>query len=362
MPKLDGNEAKYLQECIDSTYVSSVGKFVTKFEESFSKFCNTKFGIATSNGTTALHLALECIGITSSDEVILPTFTMIASANAIAYTGAKIQLVDSEERTWNIDPSLIEKKISPKTKAVMVVHIYGHPVNMGPIIEIAQKHNLYIIEDAAEAHGAEYKGKKVGGLGTVGCFSFYANKIITTGEGGMLTTNDKEIAERAASLRNLAFDKERRFMHERIGYNYRMTNLQAALGLAQMERIEEFIQRRRRNAMIYNEILCKIPAIKTPPEEEWAKNVYWMYSVLVEDKRTNRDALLAYLNNVNIETRVMFNPMHLQKPYKQFFSNEKYPVAEKLSKVGLNLPSGNNLTDEQVMHVANTIVSAMKGN
>jgi perosamine synthetase len=358
-PQLDGNESKYLQECIESNFISSVGPFVSKFETLFSEFCETKYGVATANGTVALHLALEAVGIKPEDEVILPTFTMIASANAISYTGAKIRLIDSDPVTWNIDPNLIEKKITKQTRAILVVDIYGHPVDMDPIIEIADKHNLFIIEDAAESHGAEYKGRKVGGLGHVGCFSFYANKIITTGEGGMIVTNDKEIADKAASLRNLAFDKERRFKHSRIAYNYRMTNLQAAVGVAQLERINNFINRRRRNAQIYNEVFSRVEEIQTPAEQSWAKNVYWMYSILANGNKMNRDRLMAELDKENIETRVMFNPMHFQDPYRTLGIGEKFPVAEGLSKMGLNLPSGNNLTDDVVAHVATTVRSIM---
>jgi len=353
-PVLDKNEEKYLHECISTGFISSVGPFVKKFEKSFSNFCGTKYGIATANGTVALHLALESLGITKNNEVILPSFTMIAPANAIAYTGAKMRLVDSDA-TWNIDPQLIEKQITKKTKAVLIVHIYGHPVDMKPVLEIAKKHNLYLIEDAAEAHGAEYKGKKVGNFGDVSCFSFYANKIITTGEGGMVLTNNKKIAENAQSLRNLAFDKERKFKHERVGYNYRLSNLQAAVGLAQFERIDQFIKRRRRNARIYNEIFSKTDKIQTPPEEKWAKNVYWMYSILAENQKS-RDKIMQKIKKFGIETRVMFLPMHKQKAFKNYKFNSRFPVAEQLSKTGLNLPSGNNHTDKQVEFVANQIV------
>jgi len=353
-PVVDKKERKYLQECISTGFISSVGPFVKRFENSFSKYCGTKYGIAVANGTVALHLALESLGISKNDEVILPSFTMIAPANAIAYTGAKMKLVDADA-TWNIDPKRIEKQITKKTKAILPVHIYGHPVDIVPILEIAKKHNLYVIEDAAEAHGAEYKSKRVGSFGEVSCFSFYANKIITTGEGGMILTNNKKIAERAQSLRNLAFDKERKFKHERVAYNYRFTNLQAAVGLAQLERIDKFIKRRRRNAKIYNEIFSKINKIQTPPEEKWAKNVYWMYSILAKSQKS-RDKIMDKLKKQGIETRVMFLPMHLQKPFRNYKFNSKFPVAEKLSKTGFNLPSGNNLTDNQVEFVASQIV------
>jgi len=359
-PVIDGNEMKYLQDCIKTGFISSVGPYVKKFEESFSKFCGARYGISASNGTVALHLALESLGISSTDEVILPTFTMIAPANAISYTGAKIKLVDADLKTWNINTNLIEKAITKKTKAILVVHIYGHPVDIDPVLEIAKKHNLYVIEDAAEAHGAQYKGKKVGGFGHVSCFSFYANKIVTTGEGGMVITNSKKIAESSKELRNLAFDKERKFRHKRVAYNYRITNLQAAVGLAQMERINKFIARRRKNAKIYNEIFSKIDSIQTPPEEKWAKNVYWMYSIIVKNQKI-RNEIMNKLKKQGIETRVMFLPMHLQIPFKKYYFKTKFPISEKLSKTGFNLPSGNNLNDSQVENVAKKITKIISG-
>ena len=359
-PVLVGNELKYLQDCINTGFISSVGPYVKKFEESFSRFCNRRYGIATSNGTVALHLALESLGISSKDEVILPTFTMIAPANAISYTGAKIKLVDADSKTWNINTNLIEKTITKKTKAILIVHIYGHPVDMKPVLEIAKKHNLYVLEDAAEAHGAQYKGKNVGGFGDVSCFSFYANKIITTGEGGMVVTNNTKIAENSRELRNLSFDKERKFRHKRIAYNYRLTNLQAAVGLAQMERVDKFISRRRKNAKIYNEIFSKINGIKIPPEEKWAKNVYWMYSVTVNNQKI-RNKIMDKLKKQGIESRVMFYPMHLQKPFKKLDSKIRFPISEKLSKTGFNLPSGNNLNDSLVESIAKKVSKIITG-
>ena len=357
-PVVNGNEEKYLKQCIETGYISSVGSFVNKFEESFSNFCDTKFGIAVTNGTASLHVALEAIGVKSKDEVILPTLTMIGSADAIVFSGAKMKLVDSEMKTWNMDVSKLEKSITKKTKAIMVVHLYGHPVDMDPVMEIANKYNLFVVEDVAEAHGAEYKGKKTGGIGHVGCFSFYANKIITTGEGGMVITNDKKIAENAKSFRNMAFDKERRFKHKSVAFNYRMSNLQAAVGQAQVERINQFIERRRQNAKVYNEILSNIKNITLPAEENWAKNVYWMYTILTKNNK-QRELLMKKLDKENIESRVMFNPMHLQKPFKSQFKHKKFPTAEKLSKIGLNLPSGNNLTDNKIQYISEKIKKIM---
>ncbi|MGQ9468443.1 MAG: DegT/DnrJ/EryC1/StrS family aminotransferase [Nitrososphaerales archaeon] len=274
-PSIGETELQYVTDCVRSGWISSKGEYMTKFEEAFSKYCGAKFGVSTSIGTAALHLALLAIGTGPSDEVIIPAFTMIATANAVtSTTGARPVLVDLEPFTWNANVQGIKEKVSGKTKAVMVVHTYCHPVDMDPVLEVAQKHGLYVVEDACEAQGAEYKGKRAGTLSDIGCFSFYANKIITTGEGGMLVTNNEEFAERARLLRDQAFEKTKRFWHKRIGYNYRMTNLQAAVGLAPMERIDEFVKIRRGNAAYYNSLLGGIEGITLPAEAEWAKNVY----------------------------------------------------------------------------------------
>lgn len=357
-PKLGKKELEYVTDCVRTNWISSKGKYITEFEEKFSKYCGAEYGIATCNGTTALHLALASIGVKAGDEVILPTFTMIATANSITYTGAKPVLVDSEPETWNIDPTKIEEKITKKTKALMLMHTYGHPVDIDPILELAEKRDLYVIEDAAEAHGAEYKGKRVGALGDAGCFSFYANKILTTGEGGMVVTNNEKIAEMARLLRDQAFEPKR-FLHRYVGFNYRMTNLQAAIGVAQMDLIDESVETRRRNAKRYNSLLKDVPGITLPPEALWAKNVYWMYTVLVEDSfGMKRDELMAYLKEKGVDSRSAFYPVHTQPVYAKHYKGEKYPVAEELGRKGINLPSGNTLTEDQIKFVADTIASA----
>jgi len=280
-PELNGNEEKYIVECIRSNWISSIGKFIREFEGLFSKKCGCKYGIACTNGTTALHLALATLGIGPGDEVIIPTFTMIATINAVTYLGAKAVLVDSELDTWNMDISQIESKITSKTKAIIVVHTYGHPVDMDKVNKIAKRHKLYVIEDAAEAHGATYKTKHVGSLSDMACFSFYGNKIITTGEGGMITTNNKEISDVARNLRDHAFSKERHFWHQYLGYNYRMTNMQAAIGLAQTERLEPLVKIKRDNAYYYTSLLKKVPGIVTPPEKKMGKKCFldvWNYN------------------------------------------------------------------------------------
>ena len=360
-PKLGEKELENVIDCIKTNWISSKGKYITEFEEKFSKYCGTKYGIATSNGTTALHLALATAGIKPGDEVIIPDFTMIATANSVTYTGAKLVLVDSEPEYWNIDPNKIGEKITPRTKAIMVMHTYGHPCDMDSILDITKAHNLLVIEDAAEAHGAEYKGERTGGLGDMGCFSFYANKIITTGEGGMVVTNNEEFAERARMLRDQAFEKEKRFWHRQLGFNYRLTNLQAAVGVAQFEYIDKFVETRRRNAMYYNSLLEKVEGITLPPEAKWAKNVYWMYLILIEKNfGLSRDDLMVRLKKKGVDSRRAFYPIHAQPLYTEQFIGQKFPVADQLSDKGVYLPSGNTLTKEQIDQVVETLISIQK--
>lgn len=359
-PTLRGNEQKYVLDCLQSGMISSMGDYVKKFEEAFAQYCEVKYGVACSNGTTAIHLALEALGIGPGDEVIVPTFTMIATSNAVLYTGATPVFVDSEEKTWNMDVTKIEEKITSKTKAILPVHIYGHPTDMDEIHRLAQKHNLLVIEDAAEAHGALYQGKKAGSLSDVACFSFYANKILTTGEGGMIVTNNLEIAEKARLLRNHAFTQPR-FVHHHLGFNYRMTNIQAAIGLAQLEQIDTFVESRIRNAQLYNTLLSTVPGIRLPPAESWAKNVYWMYGIVLEDDfPLTKDQLMKKLEERGIETRSFFYPLHkqpfLQKErYRHISTVGAYPVADRLWERGLYLPSSSHLTEEEIQTVVETI-------
>jgi len=355
-PTLGGNEAKYVLDCIESNWISSAGKYIPRFEETFAQACDASYAVACANGTVALHLALATLGIGPGDEVILPTFTMIATINAITYTGATPVLVDSEPRTWNMDLNHVADKITSRTRAVMPVHTYGHPVDMDPLLEMAERYGFYIVEDAAEAHGAEYKGRKAGSFGHAGCFSFYANKIITTGEGGMITTNDPELARLARNLRDHAFSEERHFWHKYLGYNYRMTNMQAAVGLAQTEQMDGFVAARRANAARYTAALEQIPGIVTPPQAGWAKSVFWMYSILVEDEfGMTRDQLRAYLADHGIETRTFFIPMHLQPIYHQAYKGQRYPVAEMLCQRGFYLPSASSLTTREIDYVTETM-------
>lgn len=361
-PTLIGNEAKYVKDCLDTNWISSNGKYIEEFEDAFSKFCNTKYGVSCCNGTAALHLALKALGIGKGDEVIIPTFTMIATCNSVIYSGAKPVLVDSEAETWNIDHNKIEEKINKNTKAIMPVHIYGHPVDMDAIKKIAEKYHLDVIEDAAEGHGAEYKGKKIGSLSDVAAFSFYANKIITTGEGGMIVTNNEKIAEKAKSLRNHAFGKPR-FIHTEVGFNYRMTNIQAAIGLAQTENADKLVEARIRNAATYNKLLKNIKGLTLPPKKEWAKNVYWMYGVLIEDDfGLNMEEVREELMKSGVDTRAFFIPMHKQPAFikeDELFPNihGSYPVSEQLSNKGLYLPSSSSLTEAQIREICEIIKS-----
>ena len=358
-PTLGGNEAEYVMDCIKSNWISSAGKFIPVFEEKFAAECDSKYGVACANGTVALHLGLAALGIGLGDEVILPTFTMIATINAVAYTGATPVLIDSEPCTWNMDVEQLADKITSRTKVIIPVHTYGHPVDMDPMMELADKHGIFVLEDAAEAHGAEYKGRRAGGLGHAGGFSFYANKIITTGEGGMITTNDEHLANLCRNLRDHAFSSERHFWHKYMGFNYRMTNLQAAVGLAQTEQMAGFVENRRKNAALYNELLNPIPGIVTPPEAGYAKNVFWMYSILVEDEfGMTRDELRAYLARRGIETRTFFIPMHLQPIYYNDFKDQRYPVSEMLCERGFYLPSASSLTQTQIKYIVEIVSQA----
>jgi len=360
-PALFGKEWEYVKDAVESGWISSSGKYVKKFEEEFARYCGVKHGISCCNGTTALHLAIQALRLRKGDEVIIPNFTMIASAFAVCYAGAIPVFVDADRETWNIDPAKIEEKITPKTKAIMVVHIYGNPCEMNQINEIAKKYNLKIIEDAAEAHGAEYEGKKCGSLSDVACFSFFANKIITTGEGGMVVTNDDEIAKKCRYYKNLCFplDSPRNYTHEDIGANYRMSNLHAAIGLAQTEKIEDYVEMRIKNNSLYEKFLKGIKGIIFPVSRNNVKNVFWMNGIVVDEKEfgMNRDDLMKKLAEEGIDTRLFFNGMHKQNSLKKFGCNceEKYPVSDWLAEKGFYLPSGSNLELETIKRICDII-------
>ncbi len=363
-PVLGGNEKKYLAECVDTGWISSEGPFVKKFETQFAAKVNRGCGIAVSSGTAALETAVTALGMGSGDEVIMPAFTIISCAAAVVRAGAKPVLVDSDPATWNMDVTQIEAKITSATKAIMVVHIYGLPVDMDPVLQLAKKHNLKVIEDSAEAHGLNYNDKPCGSFGDVSIFSFYPNKLITTGEGGMIVTDSEDIAERCRSLRNLCFQSERRFVHEQLGFNYRMTNLQAALGVAQLEQIDKFAKRKRRMGKLYTKLLSDIDSIQLPVEKtDYAENIYWVYGVVLKDK-VSFDAKEAMnrLAQRKIGTRPFFWPMHRQPVFKRMglFDGESYPAAEKMADRGFYIPSGLALTDEPIECVAQSLRAILK--
>ncbi|HVP24731.1 MAG TPA: DegT/DnrJ/EryC1/StrS family aminotransferase [Methanomicrobiales archaeon] len=358
VPLLGRKELEYVTDCVRSNWISSKGRYVDEFEKGFARYCGVTDGIATTNGTAALHLALAALGVKKGDEVILPAFTMMSTAFAVLYCGATPVLVDAEPGTWNMDATAVGEKVTDRTRVILPVHIYGHPCDMEPILEIAEDHDLRVVEDAAEAHGALCRGRKAGGIGDCGCFSFYANKIITTGEGGMVVTGDPGIAERARSLKDLAFQKDRRFLHTELGFNYRMTNIEAAIGLAQLDRIDEFVEMRRAHAALYNRLLKGVPGIQFPVERSWARNVYWMYSIVVTNEfGMSRETLMDGLATRGIETRTFFVPVHEQPVCTGMglFAGEHYPVAEDIGRRGLYLPSGSGLTNDEIAYVCTAI-------
>jgi perosamine synthetase len=363
-PLLDGNEKKYLLECIETGWISSEGPFIKKFEKKFADRVDRKYGIAVTNGTAALDAAVEALGIGSGDEVIMPTFTIISCIGQIIRAGATPVLVDSDAETWNMDVTQIEAKITPRTKAIMIVHIYGLPVDMDPVLDIAKRHGLKVIEDAAQMHGQTYKGKSCGSFGDISTFSFYPNKHITTGEGGMVVTNDNLLAENCRSLRNLCFQPDKRFVHERLGWNLRMTNMQAALGVAQLEQLDNFVQRKRNIGNRYNELLSELPNVQLPlSKTDYAENIYWVYGLLLDDDFVmDAEAVMGKLAEKGIGTRPFFCPMHMQPVLQRLglFEGEKYPVAEGLYRRGFYIPSGMALTDDQIKESALAVKEVLK--
>lgn len=363
-PLLRGNEKKYLLECIDTGWISSEGPFVTRLEKSFAERCGRKYGIAVCNGTAALETAVLALGIKQGDEVIMPSFTIISCALAVIRSGAKPVFVDCDPETWNIDTKLISEKISAKTKAIMPVHIYGLPCDMSEVMKIAGQKGLMIIEDAAEQIGQEYSGRPCGSFGEVSTFSFYPNKHITTGEGGMVVTDDEEIAERCRSIRNLCFKPEKRFMHDELGYNFRMTNLQAAVGVAQLEKLDEFIEKKRHIGRLYNEYLKGIDKITLQPAScSYAENIYWVYGiVLKKESGINATEAMKKLAGAGIGTRPFFYPMHKQPVFLKngTVKEESLPVSEMISEMGFYLPSGLALSDEDVELSAKKLIEILE--
>ncbi len=362
-PALNDEDIARANECLRSGWISSAGHYIEEFERLWADYCGMSHGIAVSNGSVALNVAINVLSLQPGDEVIMPSFTIISCAQAITAVGAVPVLVDSEPLVWQMDVTRIEEKITPRTKAIMVVHMYGHPVDMDPVMDLCRRYGLLLIEDAAEAHGALYKGRRCGGFGDISTFSFFANKLITTGEGGMVLCRSDELAQRARAQRNLCFQAKRRFLHDELGNNYRLTNIQAALGVGQVGRIEEIVGRKRTIAQRYQVLIGDIPGIQHQAEMPWARHVYWVYGLLL-DERYGPDCLgvMAELKSRGIETRPFFLGMHEQPVFRKMglFDGEQYPVAERLARRGFYIPSGLTLQDNQITFIADTLRGVLR--
>jgi len=372
-PLLNGNEKKYLNECIDTGWISSEGPFVKRFEQQMAAAVDRGHGIAVCNGTAALETAVAALGLEPGDQIVMPTFTIISCAAAIVHCGCVPLLVDSDPITWNMDTGKLQEKIeteirvkgNKRIKAIMVVHIYGLPVDMAPVLELARTYGLKVIEDAAEMHGQTCRGIPCGSFGDLSIFSFYPNKHVTAGEGGMVLTNDDQLAERCRSLRNLCFQDRKRFVHEELGYNFRMTNMQAAIGVAQLERLTEFVERKRQMGKRYTELLTDVDGLELMPSRtSYADNIYWVYGLVLKDHVTfDADEAMRRLGQKGIGTRPFFWPMHEQPVFRKMglFSDETYPVAERLARRGFYVPSGLALTNKQIEEVAEAVIDLMRG-
>ncbi len=363
-PKLSNKTKDYVLDCIKTEWISSSGSYLESFEKEWAKYCNMKYAVSVTSGTAALIVALKALNLKPGDEVIMPSFTIISCALAIIEAGGKPVLADCDLDTWCIKTDEIKKKISSRTKAILIVHMFGHPANMDEIKEIIKNKKIDIIEDAAESHGSKFKNKVVGSFGKISCFSFYVNKLITTGEGGMALTNDMSLYNKMKNLRNLAFNKTRRFSHNEIGYNYRMTNIQAAIGLSQLEKITEHIKIKRQNTLLYNKILTSYDLpISLPSEKQWAKSTFWMYGIVLKNKKMTAKTLSRKLFDNKIETRPLFLGMHEQPIFKKMnlFNSDSYPNTEYLSKYGLYLPSGLRLNKSKIELICKTLKSILSG-
>ena len=360
-PCFNGNEKKYVNDCLDTTWISSVGSYINRFEERFAEYCGVKHALTCCNGTVALHLPLLAYGVGPGDEVIVPTLTYIATANAVRYCGATPIFADSCPDTWNIDPQAVEKVITPRTKGIIVVHLYGNPVDMDSIMDIADKHNLFVIEDAAEAHGALYKGRKIGSIGHVCTFSFFGNKVITTGEGGMITTDDDTLSSKMRSLKGQGMDPKRRYWFPEIGYNYRMTNIEAAIGLAQLENIEFHLDQRQRVKKWYQKHLERWSEfVDFQTEQSGGHNIIWMFSILLSDSvACSRDEVMMRLADMGVETRPVFYPLHIMPPYRE--EDGIYPVAEDIAARGINLPTSSLITEDDVAFICRALGKILDG-
>jgi perosamine synthetase len=359
-PVLAGREKEYVADCMESGWISSAGKYVELFEAGFAKFCGVRHAVSCCNGTAALHLSLAALGVGPGDEVIVPTLTFVATANAVTYCGARPVFADSEPETWNLDPAHVESKITPRTKGIVAVHLYGNPAEMDALRALANHYGLFLLEDAAEAHGALYGGRPAGSLGDIAAFSFYGNKIIATGEGGMVTTDDDALAARVRLLRGQGMDPERRYWFPVVGYNYRMMNLPAAIGLAQLERADWHMGRRREVAADYKLMLGGVRGLDWQTERERARHAYWMFTVLLGDESADyRDRFMARLHEDGVETRPVFYPVHGLPPYREASRGEEFPVAESLARRGVSLPTWAGLSRDDLSYVCERLRASL---
>jgi perosamine synthetase len=361
-PRFGSKEAQLLARVVRGGWITSDGPFVEEFERRFSRFVGGRFGIATTSGTATLHLALATLRIGPGDEVIIPDCTMVACLDAVLYTGATPVLVDVDPATWTLDPALVESAITPRTRAMMPVHLYGHPAEMDRLTRLSRDHGVSVVEDAAEAHGSKFRGKLVGALGDIGCFSFYANKILTSGEGGMAVTRSSRLARRSERLRELAYAAaDRNYHHTEVGFNYRLTDMQAAVGLAQLQRLNAFVRHRRHCAAIYSEMLDKIDGLRMQHEAAWARSAYWTVTVLIEGRSGRRDRVRELLRRQGIDSRVGFWPMHCQ-PFAptHYRRSHEFPIAGRIGRQGLSLPMGNGITEEAVVAVSEAVRAAIR--
>ena len=362
-PVLAGNELKYVTDCVESSWISSCGEYVEKFESAFAEFCGARHAVSCCNGTAALHLALLALGVGPGDEVIVPTLTFVATANAVTHCGARPRFADVDPHTWTLDPPSVEARITPRTKAVIPVHLYGHPADMDALGDVARRHKLHVVEDAAEAHGAEWRGRRAGSLGDVAAFSFYGNKIITTGEGGMVVTDSEPLARRARQFMGQGMDFERRYWFPVVGYNYRMMNLTAAVGLAQMERAGWHVARRAEVASWYEAELGDVPGVTWQAERDCARHANWLFTVVLDERvRLGRDGVMAGLARRGVETRPVFYPMHVLPPYREAAREDgDFPVADRIARRGLSLPTGAGLTRDDVAYVCDALRDCLRG-
>jgi perosamine synthetase len=361
-PLLTEQDYAAVMDALRAGWISGAGPQIDAFETRWADFCGRKHGVALANGTVALQVAVALLDLQPSDEVIMPTFTIISCALPVVLAGAVPVLVDCDPHTWTMDVNQVEARITPRTRAIMPVHIYGHPVDMDPLLELAERHHLQVVEDAAEAHGADYRGRRIGSFGASSCFSFYANKLLTTGEGGMLLVDDDQLAERARRMRNLGFQPGRRFLHTELGFNFRLTNMQAALGLAQVDRMDEIVARKRRMGQAYTERLSEVAGLELQVQQPWARSVYWMFGlVLSEETGLDAEQFAARLTARGVETRPFFLGMHEQPVLREqgLFAGEAYPVAERIARQGLYLPSGLALTESQIDQVCQAVCEAL---